>query len=821
MHKARSRNFSLAGIPVFRSTLQRFVENYLGLPPAQPGERTDWRFELSGLGSDWLSAAAVAVGIVFVVYLLYVYRRDAGRGSRRTQALLPALRLAVIGLAALCLFQLTLSVGRIGLPVIALVIDDSASMGLEDRYPDDRTNELVDQLARDAGPTAKTRMSLTQSILTRHDGEFLRELLEHHKLRLYRFSDSATRVGTHDFAGPAEASEMAARIKELKAEGSRTRPGPALRKVLEDFRGSPPAAIILFSDGVASTGDADRLSPAAEAAAASFVPVETVGIGSEQPSRDLQLYDVSAEDLAFVGDPYTVSGKVKGEGFGATTVPVRLTERDSGRVLSQGSVTLAADGTPAPFELSYVPTEPGELDVAIEVPPQQAETNRDNNRETRHVSIRKEKIRVLLADSSPRWEFRYLKAFFERDPTVSLKTVLQEADVEYASEDQTALPHFPLNKEELYRYDVLILGDLNPALLGNWSMELVRCFVRDSGGGVLMIAGTEFNPLAYRGTAWEELIPLDLAEGQAPLDESLLTEGFHPDLTVDGLRGTSIFRMADTESATLEIWRQLPSLHWVTSGTRARLNARVFAVWHRGPSTTGDVPIVVMQPVGAGKVLFHATDEFWRWRFRVGDLYYGPFWSRAVRYLSRSRLLGRDRTAELTTDRSLYSQGESPTLRVRFFDERFVPTGANAVSVTLERRNGERRSITLNRSPGHPTIFEGTATSLPLGAYHAWVASPSFREAPPAVDFRVEATSVELLRRNLDRHELEQTAQITHGDFLTLADAASLPSRIPPGHPIPLSTRERIPLWNHWEVLLLFAGLLTAEWILRRRARLL
>jgi hypothetical protein len=36
-----------------------------------------------------------------------------------------------------------------------------------------------------------------------------------------------------------------------------------------------------------------------------------------------------------------------------------------------------------------------------------------------------------------------------------------------------------------------------------------------------------------------------------------------------------------------------------------------------------------------------------------------------------------------------------------------------------------------------------------------------------------------------------------------------------------LSTRERIPLWNHWEVLLLFAGLLTAEWILRRRARLL
>jgi hypothetical protein len=800
--------------------LQQFVERHLGLLPAQAGERTDWRFELSGLGSDWLTGAAVAFGALFIVYLLYVYRRDAGKGPRRMRAILPGLRLAVIAVAALCLFQLTLSVGRIGLPVIALAIDDSASMALEDRYPDEKTNDLAERLGRETGG-AKTRLALTQSILTRNDGEFLRELLEHHKLRLYRFSDVATRLGIRDFAGPADVPEIVRKIKELKAEGSRTRPGPALRKVLEDFRGSPPAAIVLFSDGVASTGDADRLSPAAEAAAASFVPVETVGIGSEQPSRDLQLFDVSAEDLAFVGDPYTVSGKVKGEGLGATTVPVRLTERDTGRVLAQTSVALAANGTPALFELAYVPTEPGELDVAIDVPPLPNESNRDNNRETRHISIRKEKIRVLLADSSPRWEFRYLKALFEREPTVSLKTLLQEADAEYASEDQTALPHFPLNKEELYRYDVLILGDLNPALLGNWSMELVRSFVRESGGGVLLIAGTEFNPATYRGTAWEELVPLEFGEPPAPLDETVLTEGFHPELTVDGLRGTSIFRMADTESATLEIWKQLPNLHWVTNWTRAKPSARVFAVWHRGPSTTGDVPVVAMQPVGAGKVLFHATDEFWRWRFRVGDLYYGPLWSRAVRYLSRSRLLGRDRAAELTTDRSLYGQGESPTLRVRFFDERFVPPTTSPVSVIVERRNGERRTVTLNRSPAHPTTFDGTVTSLPLGVFHAWVASPAFREAPPAVDFRLEATSDELLRRNLDRHELEQAAQITHGDFLTLADASRLPSRIPPGHPIPLSTRERIPLWNHWEVLVVLAGLLTAEWILRRRARLL
>jgi hypothetical protein len=77
-----------------------------------------------------------------------------------------------------------------------------------------------------------------------------------------------------------------------------------------------------------------------------------------------------------------------------------------------------------------------------------------------------------------------------------------------------------------------------------------------------------------------------------------------------------------------------------------------------------------------------------------------------------------------------------------------------------------------------------------------------------------------LVRRNLDRREMEQAAAITHGVFCTFEDASDLPGRIPPGHPVALSSRERVPLWNRWEVLLLFAALLTTEWILRKRARL-
>ena len=45
------------------------------------------------------------------------------------------------------------------------------------------------------------------------------------------------------------------------------------------------------------------------------------------------------------------------------------------------------------------------------------------------------------------------------------------------------------------------------------------------------------------------------------------------------------------------------------------------------------LPIVCLQFVGAGKVVFHATDETHRWRFRVGDIYFAALSKRYVGWL--------------------------------------------------------------------------------------------------------------------------------------------------------------------------------------------
>src|SRR5689334_23155598 len=111
------------------SFVRRGLEWYLGLPAPAAGQRTQWRFEFHRPDVPWFLPAVVVLGLLVAAGILFIYWRDAAGVSRGKRTGLAALRVVVLAVAALCLFQATVSIGRIGLPVIALVIDDSASMG--------------------------------------------------------------------------------------------------------------------------------------------------------------------------------------------------------------------------------------------------------------------------------------------------------------------------------------------------------------------------------------------------------------------------------------------------------------------------------------------------------------------------------------------------------------------------------------------------------------------------------------------------------------------------------------------------------------------
>ena len=74
----------------------------------------------------------------------------------------------------------------------------------------------------------------------------------------------------------------------------------------------------------------------------------------------------------------------------------------------------------------------------------------------------------------------------------------------------------------------------------------------------------------------------------------------------------------------------------------------------------------------------------------------------------------------------------------------------------------------------------------------------------------------------MNQEEMTQAAEATQGHFYTLASADSVLHDLPPGFRVSLSTpRPPLLIWNHWLVFVLVLSLLSAEWILRKRAHLL
>jgi hypothetical protein len=228
-----------------------------------------------------------------------------------------------------------------------------------------------------------------------------------------------------------------------------------------------------------------------------------------------------------------------------------------------------------------------------------------------------------------------------------------------------------------------------------------------------------------------------------------------------------------------------------------------------------------MQYVGAGKVLFHATDDTWRWRYRVGDVFFARYWVQAVRYLSRSKLLGKDRAVELAADRREYRRGEPVRLRVRFVDERQAPAADDGVTVVLEREGQQNQRVKLLRNATNRGIFEGTFSDSMDGKYHAWVATPTLEGGAASADFLVVAPPGELERIQMDAVEMKLAAEETRGRFYRIGEVDRLPGDLPAGNQVPIESLPPAVLWNRWWLLAAFLGLIVTEWILRKRKGML
>jgi len=791
----------------------RLLADRLGVEPARAGEAITPSLRFEQPWPQWVTLLVVLGGSAFVVWL---YRREAGV-SLPYRLFLAGLRVTLLLLAVFMLSEAVLSVERTGLPYFVVMVDDSASQQVADQYNDPKAKAAAEALAKAAGRAEATRWAVGEGLLGRDGGALLREVQKQNKVRLYLTANTPRLLAEVD--KPGDLAPALEKLRKAEPTGGQTRLGASLRQVLTELRGAPPSAILMLTDG--QTTDGEGLAKAAELAARKGVPVYPVGLGSPEPARDQELTALLVDDVVFVDDLVRFQAKLQARGFEGQEVTVRLKERAAGasasRELESVRVKAPADGRPLRVEVGHRPKQTGEVVYTLEVDPKPRELQADNNRIARAVNVRKEKLRVLMVDSEPRYEYRYLKNYLEREETIDLNVVLLSSDPEYSDQDRSALPTFPASKEELFAYDVVLLGDADPGFLSVSQMQNLSGFVTEKGGGILFIAGEAFNPLSYRGTPLELLLPVELAEARNPSGAGTSTGAFRPELTAEG-RTSPIFRFGDDEASSARIWQNLPELFWYLEAPRKKPAALVLAEHPTAAGSDGKLPIFVYQFVGAGKSMFHAVDDTWRWRFRVGDRYFGRFWIQTIRFLARSKLAGQ-RPAEVETDRRRYQRNQPIQVRVRFPSPALAAGGE--VFVQVEKKGQGPRRLTLRASPAARNIFEGALPQATEGEYEVRLIPPPVLDgAIPTAAFRVDPPAGELENVRMNEPELIRAARISGGKFYTPATVGTLLADLPRPQKVPLDTDPPIPVWNTWPVLGLFLAAATAEWLLRKRKQM-
>jgi uncharacterized membrane protein len=728
-------------------------------------------------------------------------------------------------------------------------------MGEPDAYQDEQVQEAV----RGYADSIRKRL--------REEPDWLQALIgqRHMRVHLYHLDASgrAVRLRGADAAGeaddltePRQLGRARAAIAGMEAHANESRLGTAVVDVLNHFRGSSLAAVVMLTDGVTTR---DRgLAEAGQYAAGKNVPLFFVGVGDDHDLRELKLHDLQVEDTVYVDDTLIFEARLTGHGYKDLTVPVVLKVREKDgkeRELDRKMVRLSRDAPSQKVRLSHKPREPGEKLFIVQalVPRNEAEdksANTTNTRLQREIFVQESKlIKVLLVEGSARYEYRYLKTLLEREKrdkrnrSIDLKVLLADADEEFARQDRSALGEFPLTKPELFQYDVIIWGDVDPQSprLSDQKLRDVADFVRERGGGFLMIAGPTFSPHAYKGTPLADILPVEVM-GPPPSEAEERPDGYRLELTPVGRLHPS-FRLVPDDGENLDIWKRLAPLFWWSEGYRPKPAAEVLALHPRVKAEGkggGKHPLVVQHFVGAGRSLFFGFDETWRWRFREDELRYNKFWIQTVRYLSRNRL---SRT-ELRLDRqTAYRQGEPIKVTVKFPDGGPLPgqppgqaadgsRPALEVKVVVEhiapgQADKEVQTLQLAKVEGSWATYEGLLSRTREGKYRFWLSTPDVsKQQPngqkPSAEALVLLPPGELDRLRMDDKEMRKAADLSGGRFYTLANAGELLDDLPAGRPVLLNTPGRPQLlWNHWLSFLLVLGLLTSVWVLRKRKHLL
>jgi len=364
-------------------------------------------------------------------------------------------------------------------------------------------------------------------LITLNQPEFTQEIKPQEQPTLVVLHDTSGSMQTQDMINPQAPAEKPRKRTDAVApvlQPDLWKPVEGRMKVVfEPFSSQPPTAekatdlnqalqaaadkhanlrgLVLLSDGDWNMGQAP--GAASSALRVRNVPVFAVGVGSEERLPDMELAASDAPTFGVVNKSLRIPFRIISWLAADKDVKISLTGTRGEKIEKNVRVTGMGQQQDT---IEWKPEKTGEYELTLEIPVDDLETLSENNKLTIPISIRDEELKVLVVESYPRWEYRYLRNALERDPGVSVSCLLFHPDLESVGGGRGYLETFPSEKE-LFEYDVVFLGDVGIGTKQLSSQDCVNLkqLVR-SQAGWCSCRGFEAFRILFRPVSWKNCI---------------------------------------------------------------------------------------------------------------------------------------------------------------------------------------------------------------------------------------------------------------------------------------------------------------------------
>lgn len=415
-------------------------------------------------------------------------------------------------------------------------------LGEETLEPDEQVLRL-DAEQRQTIQTA-SRLDLARGILLHPAKPVFKELGESFDMSYHSFGRSTHIISDDSTIG-------ADKLNALTANESSTSIAASLEAVAKSGV-TPPAGIVLLTDGIENTSS-QRIEAVLKDLGARGIPVFPVPVGLENPD-DVSIRNIVMQEVAFSGDSVPVQVQILSKGYEKRNA--RLTIQLNDRQVFQRSIRLQGGLQFEDVEFNMDLYEKGAARVAVAIEPFEDEISVVNNRVERSTNVVNEKVNVLYIEGNNRWEFRYLSAILKRDPRLNTTFISSCAGPEFARNSPEHIERFPSKREEAFKYDLIILGDVDSAFFSPEELGLLEELVRDRGASLLVLCGPMHTPSSYSGTPIETLLPVRF---DADSKWDMTAESVYPALTAEG-RSSMVMLLENDPEENDRIWSRAAPL---------------------------------------------------------------------------------------------------------------------------------------------------------------------------------------------------------------------------------------------------------------------